>query len=178
MNWWSRAIIDVGLYQKMKESHKILWTYISGFIARQNIFSILEVGGGLVSDFKHASPVYQAIDINERTDAIHEDFTLMDVSWIKGFDLLLACAVIEHCDGYENFIKQAIATKSKYIIITFFNGLNRKENFPSTQTKYGSTYIWNKYSLNKLTDFMNTLGVRFEIERLGKRDSVLIIYDS
>ena len=180
MNWWNK--IEEVVYKRMRKQHAPLREYLLNFIDEKNVISILEVGCGLISQFKNTAPVYQAIDINVQTDAIHEDFTKLSDSVVLGFkdkfDLLLANSVIEHCEfGYRDFIYTAAEINAKYTIIGFFNGLNRKDDYFFYKTSHGGEYPWNKYSQKKMEKFLKEIGIadRSEFIRLGRHDTILII---
>ena len=90
----------------MQRRHVVLWKYLEQFIKDSEIESILEVGCGMYPPAKDWAIVHTGIDLNENTDALHKDFTLMEPWEVLRHDLLLACGVIEHCDGYSNFLRQ------------------------------------------------------------------------
>ena len=178
MNWWETKT-SKSQYDLMIRRHRELWIWVEDFVASKKIKSIFEVGCGLVKKIKDLVSVYQAVDINRKTDAIHDDFTKMDVSPYAGkFDLLLALGVVEHCDGYKDFLEQVIKLKPKDAIISFFWGLNREYDRTMRSGTKDTFYFWyNKYS---------QVGVEKELERLGilgnsqfitltKRDTILWI---
>lgn len=177
-NWWD----DKGrnAYELMNRRHRLLWAWVKNFIKENKIKSIFEVGGGLTSEAKGLVPIYQAVDINRQTDAIHEDFTKMDVSpWKNKFDLFLGCGVVEHCDGYAEFFKRVIALKPKHAIISFFWGVNRSNDRRlESGTKSGKHFFWyNKYSRAGIEEELKRLEVfdKSQFVTLGKRDIILLM---
>lgn len=160
-------------YRMMARRHPALWRFVREYIEEREICRVLEVGGGLESKAREWVPHYQGIDLNEKTDAIHEDFVTMDVTPFQGVDLLLACAVIEHCpEGYEPFLEQVRRLKPKHAVVSFFNTLRWSAN-SVMQSEDG--YWLNVYSGEELTRWLDESGFNFTIRRLSKNDSVLII---
>lgn len=172
MNYWSKK--DTNIYKGMTQRHHEFWRFVARFIKEKNIQSILEIGCGFNSPIKNIAK-YTAIDINEQVDAIHEDFTKMDISPYKGYDLLVASAVIEHCEGYSDFLEQVKKAEPKHAIITFFNRLDRDRDLYMTTTKDPiGTFPWNRYSKVGVENKLKELGFQYEIIRIMK-DDVLII---
>ena len=180
MSYWDTK--SEKTYSGMRKRHPDVWHYLDRFIAARKIKSILEVGCGLVSPVCNMVDEYQAVDVNISTDAIHEDFTTMDVTQFEGkYDLLFSSAVIEHCNGYEKFIEQVVKVKPKYAIITFFNGLHWEENLFMECIKEEETlgkFWWNRYCEKSLKDFLSKLGLNYDLtnyKAFHKRDVILFI---
>ena len=173
MSWWDNKNF---LYKRMANRHKELYAFIKRFAEEKKIESVLEVGGG-ENPMSHLADNYLNVDINTSlSDTIHEDFTKMDLTSLAGkFDLVLALSVIEHCEGYEKFLKQVKKVRPKYNIISFFNKLSREENFLIKKNRYGGNIWVNKYSQQKLEEFLKQIGIsNYNFVEIS-RDKVLII---
>ncbi len=175
IDYWDKK--HTRIYKPMVRNHTLIWDYVKDFIEEKKIGSILEIGAGAISPIKDIVSDYQAIDVNINTPAIHDDFTTMDTSPFVGkYDLVAGLGVIEHCDGYENFINQVIKCKPKYAIISFFNDLNREENIFAMCTRDPlGEFHWNRYSYSKLASYLSGLNLKFSIIRKRKRDIILVI---
>jgi len=167
-NWTNRHRGD---YVRMIKRHRALWAYITQFIKDHDITSVIEVGCGMVPEVRGLVETYVGVDLNEQTDAIHEDFTLMDVSPLTGYDLFLACAVIEHCQDAAVFFKQIKAMNPKHAIVTFFGATDREEELKTTQ---GGGFLFHGYTRAGIKQTLESLGMAYELFRL-KNDDVLII---
>lgn len=159
-------------YQQMQKRHVVLWKYIEQFIKDSDIESVLEVGCGMYPPAKDWVTIHTGIDLNEQTDAIHKDFTIMEPFEVMGHDLLLACGVIEHCDGYSNFLRQVKRFNFKHSLVTFFNGLDRDEDIHNL---HPDGYIINKYSKEKVKATLDEFELRHWFVNLSPHDDVLII---
>lgn len=174
MNFWSKNKKEI--YEPMIKRHRDLWKFVENFIKEKNIKSVLEVGCGKIQLTKKLVPIYQCVDINNQTDAIHEDFTKMDTSSFK-CDLLLACGVIEHCNGYSKFLEQIKRIRPKYAIVSFFNKLSWKDDYMMESAKAGAEnkFWWNRYSQKKIEEKLKELGLSYSFIVFSKRDIVLVI---
>lgn len=159
-------------YKQMLKRHTFLWEYVKRFIIDSEIESVLEVGCGLESPVKNWVNIHTGIDLNDKTDALHKDFTLMEPCEVMEHDLLLACGVIEHCDGYRNFLKQVKRFSFKHTLISFFCSLDRDDDIHNL---HPDGYIINKYSWWKIISVLEEFELRHFFVNLTPRDDVLII---
>lgn len=175
IDYWDKK--HTRIYKPMVRNHTLVWSYVKEFIKEKEIKSILEIGAGAISPIKDIVPEYQAVDVNINTPAIHEDFTTMDITpFIGKYDLVAGLGVIEHCDGYENFINQAVKCKPKYAIISFFNDLYRPKDIPMMCKRDPlGEFHWNRYSYIGLTSYLSGLNLKFSIIRKRRRDIILFI---
>ena len=167
--WNQRTLLS---YRQMQKRHKLLWEYIKRFILDSDIKSVLEVGCGLNSPVKAWVKDYTAIDLNENVKAIHKDFTKMEPFEVLEHDLLLACGVIEHCDGYTEFLRQVKRFNFTHSLITFFCGLDRDEEIYRV---HKDGYIINQYSQKKIESVLSSLDMRHFFVNLTPHDDVLVI---
>lgn len=160
----------------MATRHKELYAFVKRFVEEKEIKSVLEVGGG-ENPMSCLSDNYLNIDVNTSLpNTLCGDFVEMDLTFLAGkFDLVLALSVIEHCEGYEMFLEQVKKVNPKYAIISFFNKLSREENFLIKKNRYGGNIWVNKYSQQKLEEFLKQIGIsNYNFVDIG-RDKVLII---
>lgn len=159
-------------YGRMLNRHKPLWDYVYRFIRTKNIQSILEIGAGKNPLAREWVSIYKAIDLNDGTDAIHADFTMISTKLFPESDLLLACGVIEHCEGYGRFFEQAHDYNAPWTIISFFNDVRRSKDY----IKIGRCGVFNnKYSAVNMNGFLSFMKMDFKWLRLTRRSVVLII---
>lgn len=156
----------------MLSRHQPLWRYVRKFIFTQKVKTLLEVGCGLRPLAVRWVEEYHAIDLNEQTDAIHKDFTKVSTKTLPKAEMLLACAVIEHCDGYAKFLSQVKAYNAPYTLISFFNGLDRNR---SKIFKKDVEVVTNSYARSSIAKECAKLGMQAEIVVLNARDTILII---
>lgn len=162
MSWWDDK--KLWIYKVMYNNHKHLWEYIFNFIKEHDVKSIFEIGGGMYSPVKKLCTEYIDIDLNKQIpDAIYADFTQMDVTpYIGKYDLVLADDVVEHCSGYEDFLANVVKLKSKFAIVTFFTGLNRRRDKEERiMLPFQGDMIWrNKYSHDGVAATLDALGMQ------------------
>jgi hypothetical protein len=170
-NYWNG--LPKEKYEAMAERHQPLWDFVQKFITDHNILSVLEVGCGLASPVPKWVEHHTGIDLNEQTHALHVDFMQLRPTLPVQFELLLACAVIEHIEsGYEPFIEHVLRFSPKFALISFFNGLYRDQNYLRVNPKG----VWkNRYSKVKLQTYMDSRRVDYEIIALARKEDVLII---
>ena len=155
-------------YTPLSNRHRRLRKFVAKFIIDFEIKSMLEVGGAygkwrkLVDDYTCIELNKKACETMEKyTNYIHGDFCKIDMEQIpKESDLFLALAVVEHCNGYKEFLKRAIELNPKYIIINFFRGLSiYDEDKFKIKTKNNKPYYLNRYSRKVLYDVLEEFGV-------------------
>lgn len=168
----------------MLHEHKFFWQFIEKFIKDNNIKSVFEVGSGTMPPARKWVTDYTAVDLNESTDAIHDDFTTMSLAGLnqRNYDLFLAAAVIEHCDGYQNFFHQMRKIPFKYAIVSFFHGLDREDDtlgHTSLKKEDDRTIHFNYYSKFKVSDYLDSIGYRgqYRILQVSPRpaDTIVLI---
>jgi len=168
-------------YTKMFKRHLGLWRWVDEFMALNKIKSVFEVGPGLLDNINKKVETYQSVDLTKNGNSIYDDFTTMNLDEFKGkFDLLLACAVVEHCNGYRDFFKRALDIKAKFVVISFFNGINRyEEHIKTVSDKHTNEFKFylNSYSQREMEKELDKLGVlnKSEFITLGRKNSILII---
>jgi hypothetical protein len=176
-------------YNAMYHRHKYQWNIIRDFIEDHDIESIFEVGGGTGFMGAYAKK-YLNVDLNKtlvnpfsnkRTHQfVNGDFEKIDASnWIGEYDLVLICGVVDHIGSYETAIMKAISLKPRFIIVSFFMKLQNGEKDVRCD-RCGN--ILTMFSLPKLTRFMDSLHVGYEIVDLhkgieAKTNSVLLIVE-
>jgi hypothetical protein len=122
-------------YHRIKRRHTPLWNFVSFFIKEFKVKSLFEVGGG-PAPLQKLVETYTNIEVNEKYATentpkcrqIIADFSTYDISKETSPDLFLGMGVIEHFENYESFLKKAIELKPKFIIVSFFNGLNKSDS--------------------------------------------------
>jgi len=166
-------------YRAMQRRHPLIWNFVHNAIQAWQVKSVLEVGCGLVPKAKEWVPIYQGIDLNRATDAIHEDFSRMPESALKPWrnvDLFLACGVLEHIEaGYEAFLWQVKALQPRRAILTFFHGLHWDADSCEKDPRGFYVHVYNQ---TKLETFLSNHGFNFEIQELGPHDTVLLLEDA
>lgn len=166
----------------MLKNHHHLWNYITKFVTDNNIKSIFEVGPGQFSPVRSMVSDYTAIDLNNAVDAVHEDFSTMSLAPFnkRNYDLFLAAAVIEHCEGYEAFFRQMRKLPFKYGIVSFFTGLGRDEEIRRRIFFHGLKVWRNKYCLQGVMEFLDTNGYRGDYKifsaSTAAKDTILLIH--
>ena len=181
-------------YTMMASRHMPLWEFLRDFRREFKIKSCIAVGGGKGYSRWNFED-YLIIDINKKLDwylskkkipHIVCDFKELDVSDLKGkYDLVTIFAVVEHAGDYMPFIRKALELEPKYILISFFNNLNRKEDKISNLTSHGQMeYRIAKFSIDELNKKLEKEGIldkckifKFSRKQLGKRMPRHTIYD-
>ena len=156
------------MYTTMANRHLHLRKFVAKFIADFDIKSMVEVGGGY-GKWKELVEDYTCIELNKKAcetmkhtaNYIHGDFCKIDIEQIpKNSDLFMALAVVEHCNGYKEFLKRAIELNPRYIIISFFLSLSIKDKDAfKIKSKDGRPYYLNRYSRKALYDVLEELGI-------------------
>lgn len=133
-----RWISERGTYKAMVSRHIPLWEYVSRLIAENGIKSIVDCGGGIGHAAQFVEPdkytLYDCsqkmvdLSLTEGRNAVCGDFTTATTSIqaVKGADLVLILAVVEHACTLEPFIKKALEIEPRFILVSFFKGLKPK----------------------------------------------------
>ena len=159
-------------YSKMLVRHQATWDFILRHCDEHDPHSIVEVGCGMEPILRIATR-YQGIDLNENTDAIHEDFVTMSVESFEGVDLLVAANVIEHCPtGWQPFLEKVLEANPRYAIITFFNRLKRPQDYLRIDAQGINR---NRYSGRKIRSWLRRKQIKHSFHVLTKRDTILVI---
>lgn len=183
---------DAAWYEGRKDGHIELWQFVERFVRDNRITSMLEVGGG----HGYASELveqYCGVELNpEAIIAGHNcypyarfiegDFCKMDMTGPAGqFDLVLACAVVEHCQSYKPLIVKAMQAQPRFVVVSFFRGLGRPQDqiarIESEDTEWsqaGGVYWDNAYAKQPLVDWLAGLPVEYRIEQ-ADNDAILIV---
>ncbi len=173
MSYWDTKSIEV--YSGMFKRHPKLWQFVEDFIKDHEVESVLEIGCGLVSPVRNWVKEYQAVDVNESSDAIHENFLFMDTAKFRDIDLVVACGVIEHCENYTSFFEQINKIQPKYALISFFNDINREEDFITITTKDPiGEFNWNRYSRRQMDKKLDELGLKHYWIHIKLNEDILI----
>lgn len=183
---------DVAWYEGRKHGHIELWQFVERFVRENGITSMLEVGGG----HGYASELverYCGVELNP--DAvlaghnryphamfIEGDFCNMELTGLAGqYDLVLACAVAEHCVSYKPLIVGAMQMQPRFVVVSFFCGLdrphdesNRMESKDTEWSKTGGVYWDNAYARAPLAEWLTGLPVKWRLKQVGS-DAVLIV---
>ncbi len=179
-------------YDGRKDGHPELWQFVERFIRANRIASMLEVGGGygyaseLVERYCgiESNPAAALVGHNRYPHAtfIEGNFCNMELRGLAGqYDLVLACAVAEHCASYKPLIVKAIQVQPRFVLVSFFRGLdrpqdqiNRMESRDTEWSQAGGVYWDNAYSERPLTDWLAGLPVVWRLKQVGS-DAVLTI---
>jgi len=153
---------------------------------------MLEIGGGqgyaseLVSTYCGIEPNPIAVTDGRRLYPQHTfhqaHFEDVPLRLIRGrYDLVLACAVVEHCQHYKAFILRAMMLKPRFILVSFFRGLNRDADMirriVSNDTEWsraGGVYYDNSYAKGPLERWLAELPIWWNIHHAGT-DGILEI---
>ncbi len=179
-------------YDGRKNCHAELWQFVERFIRDNRVASILEVGGGhgyaseLVDRYcgVEVNPLAVLAGHNRYPHAmfIEGDFCNMDLTGVAGqYDMVLACAVAEHCVSYKPLIVKAMQARPRFVVVSFFCGLDRQEDqidrVESQDTEWseaGGVYWNNAYARKPLTDWLAGLPIEWRLEQAGG-DAVLVV---
>lgn len=181
-------------YDRRREGHPELWAWIECFIRAHDVRSMIEVGGGY-GWAKRFVDLYLGIELNPRwggwsfpdSEIINADFCKLDpqvvLSIFAQFDLLLAAAVVEHVEHYEVFLTKCLDCAPRWILISFFRGLDRDRNHfcrrasvDSNWSQAGGVYYDNFYARAPLEAWLDAhVGPgRYQFHQAGP-DTILLI---
>lgn len=173
MNYlWTENYFNDAWYDKTQKRHSVLWDFVKTFIKQYNVQSIFEVGGG-PAPLHNTVSKYTNVDVNEKyaresTQSFRQitaNFLTIDLPAEDiNPDLFLGMGVIEHCHDYKPFIERALFLNPKYIIISFFFGLNRNiDRIRIRKSIKGvdecQPYWVNRYSKKRLEEFLKEKGI-------------------
>jgi hypothetical protein len=172
MNYlWTEGHFGDAWYRKIQAHHIPLWSFVNNFIKQHKVQSIFEVGGG-PAPLRSTVSKYTNVDVNEKYrkestqtfKQITADFSTLNVLNEETPDLFLGMGVVEHCEHYNRFIEKALSLNPKYIIISFFFGLDRnKDEIRKRMSGRGvdgcQPYWINRYSKAGLEEFLTEKGI-------------------
>jgi SAM-dependent methyltransferase len=170
-NDWNR--LTAGKYTKMLAKHEHLWLYLKKFVRKYKIKRVVEVGCGMMPPVRKLVPEWTGVDPNEKTDAIHADFTTMDVETLPECDLFLACGVIEHVDDWRRFLRQIEKVRCRYAVVTFF--LPMKEGWMKRRKQYLDGFLYHTFSAKALRRYLDKRNWRYKLVQLCINDVLLIV---
>lgn len=168
MNYlWTENYFNDAWYREIQTRHEPLWDFVNRFIKQYGVQSIFEVGGG-PAPLSSTVSKYTNVDVNEKyaresTQTFRQitaDFLTIDIPTEDiNPDLFLGMGVIEHCHNYKPFIERTLFLNPKYIIISFFFGLNRdmdkiRKRMSGKGIDSCQPYWVNRYSKAKLEEFL------------------------
>lgn len=183
---------DAAWYEGRKDGHIELWQFVERFVRDNRITSMLEVGGG----HGYASELvdrYCGVELNPtvvlagRNRYPHATFIEGDFCTLNGtgragfFDLVLACAVVEHCASYKPLIVKAVQAQPRFVVVSFFRGLdrprdeiNRMKSKDTEWSEAGGVYWDNAYARKPLVEWLDGLPVEWRLKQAGD-DAILIV---
>lgn len=151
---------------------------------------VLDVGCGPGHNFDHfmehgPSVYYRGMDYSERfvraasqRVAPMHIFELGDVRDIpeldNSFDVVIFQDVLEHTNGYEKPMDEAIRVARKRIIVTFWHLMDKDEDNPVNDDGNDGWGAW--YSKPKWERFLNSLALKWTHERIPRKDAFHDLY--
>jgi ubiquinone/menaquinone biosynthesis C-methylase UbiE len=153
---------------------------------------VLDVGCGPGHNFDHflqhgPSVYYRGMDYSERFVRVANErvkpmkiFKLGDVRKIpepdKSFDVVIFQDVLEHTNGYEKPLEEALRVARKRVIVTFWHLMDKEEDNPINDDGDDGWGAW--YSRPKWEKYLDSLGLNWkheDIPRKGEKHDVYII---
>lgn len=153
---------------------------------------VLDVGCGPGWNFDHflehgPSVIYRGMDYSERFIRVASDrvkpmkiFKVGDVRKIpeedKSFDVVILQDVLEHTNGYEKPMSEALRVARRLVIVTFWH-LTEDDDHINENPEENDLDGWGAwYSQPKWEIFLDTLKVTWEHERLPRKGAFHDIY--
>lgn len=146
---------------------------------------VLDVGCGPGHNFDHfmqygPSVYYRGMDYAERfVRAANERvkpmkiFSKGDVRNIpasdKSFDVVIMQDVLEHTNGYEKPLSEALRVAKRIVIVTFWHLMDKDEDNPVNDDGDDGWGAW--YSGPKWEKYLDSLGLKWSHERLPRKDA-------
>lgn len=173
-----------------------LRNYISGLINKGE--SVLDVGcgpGWNLDHFMQYGPeisAYKGLDYSERFVRVANEramqlgktssgpFELGDVRKIgqpdKSWDVVLLQDVLEHTNGYEEPLKEALRVTKRRVIVTFWHLMDKEEDNPINDDGDDGWGAWySKPKWGKYLDSLNLHWLHDEIPRKGEKHDIYVI---
>lgn len=151
---------------------------------------VLDVGCGPGHNFDHflehgPSVYYRGMDYSERFVRVANQrtapvkvFKLGDVRKIpepdKSFDVVIFQDVLEHTNGYEKPLDEALRVARKRIIVTFWHLMDKDEDNPVNDDGNDGWGAW--YSGPRWEKYLDSLGLKWTHERLPRKDAFHDLY--
>ncbi|MBF0554499.1 MAG: class I SAM-dependent methyltransferase [Nitrospirae bacterium] len=164
--WWEKNV-------KSRYNEFVSWLgnnqnstrlWIKDFIINNGVKSILDTACGPCIDYEVLKPTcikYSGIDSTS---------VLVDMAKLRGidvshgnieelpfndnsFDMVYGRHILEHLEYYEKAIKESVRCSKKYVAYTFFLEHKDEDIFRVNEGAYA-----NSYNLNKMRDFIQSLG--------------------
>ena len=162
-------IMDERPYLAMRRRHAALWRFLPAFIKEFGVRSLIEIGCG-TAELAPLVPRYLGIDLNRQIAAwaqplgrhvVNADWLTMSMQHLEGTepDLVLAAAVVEHCADYRPFVDRMLALKPRFVIVTFFLGVDGTEDVIRPREENGITYYENHYAFAGVIEFLQARGL-------------------
>lgn len=151
---------------------------------------VLDVGCGPGWNFDHLqengpSVYYRGMDYSERFIRVANQrvapmkiFSKGDVRDIpaedKSFDVVIMQDVLEHTNGYEKPLKEALRVARRLIIVTFWHLMDKEEDNPVNDDGDDGWGAW--YSGPKWEKYLDSSGLKWTHERLPRKDAFHDLY--
>lgn len=151
---------------------------------------VLDVGCGPGWNFDHLqqfgpSVYYRGMDYSERFVRVASKrvkpmkiFKLGDVRNIpeddKSFDVVIFQDVLEHTNGYEKPLEEAIRVARKRIIVSFWHLMDKDEDNPVNDDGNDGWGAW--YSKPKWEKYLESLNIKWSHERIPRKDAFHDVY--
>lgn len=151
---------------------------------------VLDVGCGPGWNFdtflQHGPAVYyRGMDYSDRFVRVANErvrpqkiFSKGDVRDIpasdKSFDVVIMQDVLEHTNGYEKPLQEALRVARKRIIVTFWHLMDKEEDNPINDDGDDGWGAW--YSKPKWEKHLDSLGLQWTHERLPRKDAFHDLY--
>lgn len=153
--------------------------------------SVLDVGCGPGHNFDHflefgPSVKYRGLDYSDRFVRVANQrtgtkvFKIGDVREIpepdKSFDVVIMQDVLEHTNGYEKPLQEALRVAKRLIIITFWH-LTEDDDHINVNPEENDLDGWGAwYSQPKWEELLNSLNLKWTHEKLPRKDAFHDIY--
>lgn len=174
-------------YAVRRDVKPTMWALIGRIIEENGIKTLLEIGGGIGAASQLVSGRYLCVDGNPTAvlegraqypaaEFLCADWLEMSTAGMAGeFEMVLACAVVEHCADYKLFIERAAALRPAVVVIEFMRGPRKgKPNHIQAVQAHGGTYYENVYSRDELEAWL-TVHAEWTWELNAQTESVMLI---
>ena len=192
-NYWSKLMGDDEHASTYMESYgegpgSPLRLKIAEYLENED--KVLDVGCGPGHNFdtflQHGPSVYyRGMDYSERFVRVANErvkplniFSKGDVRDIpakdNSFDVVIMQDVLEHTNGYEKPLNEALRVARKRIIVTFWHLMDKEEDNPVNDDGDDGWGAW--YSKPKWEKYLDSLGLNWKHERISRKDAWHDIY--
>lgn len=150
---------------------------------------VLDIGCGPGWNFdtflEHGpSVVYRGKDYSERFVRVANQRTGMNIFSVgdvrdfgeddKSFDVVIMQDVLEHTNGYEKPLQEALRVARRLIIVTFWHLMDKDEDNPINDDGDDGWGAW--YSGPKWEKYLDSLGLKWTHEKMPRKDAFHDIY--